>query len=152
MFQLLILLQHLLTFTPAAKAIWVNNRNRSLHMDFVLDDEEAIWVTEMISRVMEELKQTTPNGRTFSDTVGVILERDKNWVRWKNDMCPAFDKDGWAVEVDGRKVGMVEATRATRDRMREPPQEWKHKLGTGALTEIWDMGYRSLDDLKIVFE
>ena len=121
-------------------------------MDFTLEDDEASWVSETINRVVEELRQTTPNGRTYTDTVAVILERDKNWVRWKNDMCPAFDKEGWSEEVDGRKVGMVEATKPIRDKMREPPAEWAHKLGTEALTEIWDMGYRSLDDLKVPFK
>lgn len=36
--------------------------------------------------------------------------------------------------------------------MREDPEEWKHKLGSEALTEIWQMGYRDLMDLQHPFE
>ena len=36
--------------------------------------------------------------------------------------------------------------------MRESPDPWKHKLGSEALTEIWQLGYRSLEDLQNPFE
>ncbi|KAG7099950.1 hypothetical protein E1B28_001743 [Marasmius oreades] len=162
LFQLLILLSHLLNYTKAAKAAWQTTRNRSLQMDFVLSDTDAQWVQETFTKAMEELRQTTPNGRAFADTAAVILERDRNWIRWKNDMCPPFDKAPWSVEieeeeeVDGekqkkRKVGLEEATREARQKMREPPEDWQWKFGSEALTEIWEMGYRDLHDLQRPF-
>jgi hypothetical protein len=30
-----------------------------------------------------------------------------------------------------------------------PPENWPHSHGTEALSEIWTMGYRSLDDIAI---
>lgn len=63
LFQLLILLQHLLMFTPKEKARWYSPRNRSLQMDFTLDDTETKWVKETWSKAMDELKVTSPNGR-----------------------------------------------------------------------------------------
>ena len=119
LFQLLILLNHLLTFTEDAKAKWLTPRNRSLQIDFTLESEDTQWVQEIIQKTSEELRQTTPSGRAFAETVHVILEREKNWVRWKNELCAPFDKVPWAREVDDeeggkRRVGLEEATQIGR--------------------------------------
>ncbi|OCH90556.1 hypothetical protein OBBRIDRAFT_887644 [Obba rivulosa] len=156
LFQLLILLNHLLTFTKAAKATWLTPRNRSLQIDFTLEASDEQWVVETAAKALEELRQTAPNGRAFADTAAVILEREKNWIRWKNELCPPFDREPWSeeVEVDGvkRKVGLEEATREVRKRMRMDPPEWPHRLGSAPLTEIWEMGYRDLRDLEHPFQ
>jgi THO complex subunit 1 transcription elongation factor len=123
-------------------------------MDYTLSDPDALWVQETIGKCMDELKQTTPSGRAFADTVGVILERERNWVRWKNELCTPFDKEPWGEFLDNgegqgtRRVGLEEATRQKRVKMREDPEDWTWKLGTEPLTEIWQLGYRSLDDLR----
>ncbi|KAJ7459047.1 THO complex subunit 1 transcription elongation factor-domain-containing protein, partial [Mycena galericulata] len=152
LFQLAILLAHLQTFTKAAKAVWASARNRSLQMEFTLEPVQAEWVQETYTKVMDELRQTAPNGRTFADTVSAILEREKNWVKWKNELCTAFDKEPWSADIDGRKVGLEEATRDIRRSMREPSAEWPWRLGSEPLTEIWDMGYRDLSDLQNPFQ
>ncbi|KAI0640295.1 UDP-glucose 4-epimerase [Trametes polyzona] len=156
LFQLLILLNHLLNFTKAAKATWSTSRNRSLQMDFTLEPADAQWVQETITRAVEELRQTSPNGRAFAEAVQVMLEREKNWVKWKNELCPPFDREPWSeeIEVDGekRRVGLEEATEAVRKKMRMDPEEWPHRYGSAPLTEIWEMGYRDLRDLEHPFQ
>ncbi|KAI0352233.1 UDP-glucose 4-epimerase [Trametes cingulata] len=156
LFQLLILLHHLLTFTKTAKATWSTPRNRSLQIDFTLEPADAQWVQETITRATEELRQTSPNGRAFAEAVQVILEREKNWVRWKNELCPPFDREPWSeeIEVDGQKkrVGLEEATEGVRKKMRMDPEEWPHRYGSAPLTEIWEMGYRDLRDLEHPFQ
>ncbi|TDL19394.1 hypothetical protein BD410DRAFT_774040 [Rickenella mellea] len=144
LFQLLILLNHLLQFTKSAKAKWTTNRNRSLQMDFTLEPADAKWAQETVGKAFEELKATSPNGRAFAETVQTILEREKNWVRWKNDLCSPFDKEPLSVSLE-------ESTAPLRQKMREPPAEWPHKLGSEALTEIWEMGYRDIHDLQAPF-
>ena len=37
-------------------------------------------------------------------------------------------------------------------KLNEPMEEYEHKLGSEALTEIWAMGYRDLRDLENVFK
>lgn len=117
-------------------------------------------MTETITRANEELRQTSPNGRGFAETVNVILEREKNWVKWKNELCAPFDKEPWSVvdEVEDdsgkkvkRKMGMEESTREARRKMVQDPPEWEHSLGSAPLTEIWEMGYRDLRDLQRPF-
>ncbi|EPQ59967.1 hypothetical protein GLOTRDRAFT_118437 [Gloeophyllum trabeum ATCC 11539] len=149
LFQLLILLHYLLSFTRSAKSSWMSLKNRSLQLDFTLDEENAKWVQTTIDTVTRDfLPSTFPNGVLFRDTVKTILEREKNWVDWKNKLCPVFDKEPWSALVDGRKVGLEEFTKPMREKMREEPPEWEHKLGSAPLTEIWAMGYRDLRDLE----
>ncbi|TCD68305.1 hypothetical protein EIP91_011164 [Steccherinum ochraceum] len=161
LFQLLVLLHHLLGYAKQAKAEWTQPRNRSLQMDFTLEPTDVQWVTDTITRANEELRQTSPNGRAFAETVNVILEREKNWVKWKNELCAPFDKEPFGVEVveegpDGsmvtRKIGLEEATREARRKMSEDPPQWEHKYGTAPLTEIWELGYRQLSDLESFFD
>jgi hypothetical protein len=157
LFQLLILLTHLLTFTKSAKATWVTQRNRSLHMDFTLEADDEKWVTEMVGKAQEEMRQTAPGGRAFADTVAVILERERNWVKWKNDNCMPFDKPPWSTKItlengQEKEVGLEESTRAERHKLMTPPAPWSHRLGTAPLTEIWEMGYRELWDLQNPFQ
>ncbi|GLB43609.1 putative polysaccharide biosynthesis protein [Lyophyllum shimeji] len=152
LFQLLVLLHHLLTFTKAAKAAWAMPNNRALQMDFTLEPADAQWVQETINKAMEELRQTTPNGRAFAESVSVILEREKNWVNWKNHLCSPFDKAPVTYDVDGAKAGLFEATGVERQKMREPPTDWPWSHGSEALTEIWEMGCRGLEDLENPFQ
>ena len=129
-------------------------------MDFTLSGDDEKWVSETVQKTSEELRQTTPNGRAFAETVHVILEREKNWVRWKNELCAAFDKAPWAQEVeieeDGqlvkKRVGLEEATAELRSKWRKEPEQWQYTHGSAALTEIWEMGYRDLSDLQMPFK
>lgn len=121
-------------------------------MDFTLEPTDAQWVQETITKATAELRATAPGGPSFTDTVNVISEREKNWVKWKNDMCPPFDKEPWREEVDGMKVGLEEATSKLREQRREEPDEWTWSLGSEPLTEIWQMGYRDLADLQAPFQ
>lgn len=128
-------------------------------MEFTLDSADVPWVQETIQKTSEELRQTTPNGRVFAEAVSVILEREKNWTRWKNELCAPFDKAPWAqeveVEVDGqlvkKRVGLEEATVEIRKRMRVNPPDWPHTHGSASLTEIWDLGYKDLEDIQTPF-
>lgn len=65
-------------------------------------------------------------------------------MRWKNDLCAPFDKPPLPYSLE-------EETAPIRAKMREPMEEYPHKLGSEALSEIWAMGYRDLRDLENPF-
>ncbi|KAL5721536.1 suppressor of the transcriptional defect of hpr1 by overexpression [Ranunculus cassubicifolius] len=43
-------------------------------------------------RVKKLLEMIPPNGKEFLHAIEHILEREKNWVWWKRDSCPPFEK------------------------------------------------------------
>lgn len=159
-----------MTHTKASKQAASKTGSKPLHIvEFTLEQTDAQWVQETQLKCIEELKQTAPNGRLFADSVTSVLDREKSWVRWKNEQCMPFDKEPWSEEIvvdvgdgeneegegDGkvtRKVGFEEATRKKRAEMMADPEEWEHKFGTAPLTEIWEMGYRDLMDLQRPFQ
>lgn len=145
---MVILLCHILTFTKTDKAVWATPRNRSLQMDFNLESDDAQWTQETLNKTLEELKQTTPNGYSFAETIQTIMEREKNWVKWKNELCAPFDKETWFTVRGTERIGLFEATRELRQKLRQPQEGWRYTLGTVSLTEIWKMGYRDLHDLE----
>lgn len=118
-------------------------------MDFTLEPEDAQWVQEHIATATKELEMTIPNGRWFAEVAKTVIQRDTNWVRWKNVQCPPFEKERWStVAPDGKKLTLEQSTEAARKKLREDPELWRYSKGTNALTEIWDDGYRSLEDLE----
>ena len=126
-----------------------------------MEQEDAQWAEDTIKRASEELRQTAPNGRQFAETIQVLLEREKNWIKWKNELCNTFDREAWTKEVDGvdeegrkvkRKIGLEEATYDTRKELWKAKPPFEHRYGSGPLTEIWDMGYRDIYDLQRPFQ
>jgi hypothetical protein len=121
-------------------------------MDFTLEEADSQWVQETTHKVTEELRQTTPNGRVFADTATTIIERETNWVKWKNELCTPFDKEPWSQVVGDKRADMFEATKPIREQLRAAPPDWQWSLGTESLTEIGEMGYTSLTDLRNPFQ
>jgi hypothetical protein len=81
LFQLLILLQYLRSFSEVERKKIPPPKNRSLQIDFTLSEADDNWVKEMNGKVMLELRATSPDGRGFEEMIRVILDREQNWVR-----------------------------------------------------------------------
>lgn len=148
LFQLVTLLHHILLSSKVAKEVALlpanEIKNRTVYVDFNLDPAQTQWVEDTIKRVMGEIRHTAPNGRAFADTVAVIMERERNWVKWKNEACPPFDRESWKSQ----NGGLAEATREDWQRLMTPPEPWPHPYGSDGITELWSMGYRELRDLE----
>lgn len=71
-------------------------------------------------RVKKLLEATPPKGKEFLNSIEHILEREKNWVWWKRDGCPPFEKQPVEKKVDGVKK-------------RRP--RWR--LGNKELSQLW---------------
>ncbi|WOL10731.1 THO complex subunit 1 isoform X1 [Canna indica] len=73
-------------------------------------------------RVKKLLEVIPPKGKEFLQSIEHILEREKNWVWWKRDGCPAFEKQ--PVE---RKIG--------QDGTKKRKARWR--LGNKELSQLW---------------
>ncbi|KAG9156229.1 hypothetical protein Leryth_022116 [Lithospermum erythrorhizon] len=85
-------------------------------------------------RVKKLLEVIPPNGIDFLRSIEHILERERNWVWWKRDGCPPFEKP--PLE---KKLGQ-EGTRKRRPRWR---------LGNKELAQLWkwaDLNPNALTD------
>ncbi|KAI9793041.1 MAG: hypothetical protein M1816_000939 [Peltula sp. TS41687] len=90
--QTLILVDFLLSLAPQAKAKLadLNNPNKSVQYQYTLSDEHAKWATDVKTDIASYLARGQ-EGKFYYRMVDTILSRDKNWVRWKAESCPAIE-------------------------------------------------------------
>ncbi|POM73554.1 THO complex subunit, partial [Phytophthora palmivora] len=55
---------------------------------------------DLTERVVALLKQTPSDGEGFNEMVTYVLERERNWVKWKQDKCPEYEKYPTASEKE----------------------------------------------------
>ncbi|KAH9752349.1 THO complex subunit 1 [Citrus sinensis] len=72
-------------------------------------------------RVKKLLETTPPKGKDFLHSIEHILEREKNWVWWKRDGCPPFEKQSMEKK-------------AVQDGPKKRPR-WR--LGNKELSQLW---------------
>ncbi|PFX17743.1 THO complex subunit 1 [Stylophora pistillata] len=112
----------------------------------VLSESQSTWIKDATSQVYELLRETPPDGDKFAKTVEHILEREENWISWKNEGCPSFIKDRSQDEVTPkptrkRKVSLGE----------EMASGWKSKkvlMGSNELTRLWNLCPDNLEACK----
>lgn len=107
-------------------------------------------------RVKKLLEVTPPRGKEFLQKIEHILERENNWVWWKRDGCPPFEKQ--PIE----KKTTHDATKKRRPRWRlgnkELSQLWKwadqnpnaltdpQRVRTPAISEYWKPLAEDMDE------
>jgi THO complex subunit 1 len=97
--QALIILDFLLSLTPAAKLKLSDSMNKAVLYSFTLSDEDAAWAVSTKASIASYLQQGNGNeGKFYYRMVDTVLSRDKNWVRWKADSCPSIDRPPVKVE------------------------------------------------------
>ncbi|XVE68418.1 hypothetical protein DITRI_Ditri09bG0067000 [Diplodiscus trichospermus] len=108
-----ILLQCLIVF-DYLKAPGKNDKDSSESM------KEEIKSCE--DRVKKLLEMTPPKGKDFLHCIEHILEREKNWVWWKRDGCPPFEKQ----PIEKKTV---------HDGAKKRRPRWR--LGNKELSQLW---------------
>ena len=65
-------------------------------------------------RVVALLEQTPLDGKGYSEMVSYVLERERNWVKWKQEKCPGYEKYPSATEDECSEALEPAAKRARR--------------------------------------
>ncbi|XP_071932067.1 THO complex subunit 1 [Coffea arabica] len=73
-------------------------------------------------RVKKLLDMTPPRGKEFLKSIEHILERERNWVWWKRDGCPPFEKQPLEKKL-------------TQDGVKKRRPRWR--LGNKELSQLW---------------
>ncbi|KAJ9474951.1 UDP-glucose epimerase [Pseudozyma hubeiensis] len=131
--QYLVLFQYLLSFTPAAKESWKDWKNKTLQALFTLEEADERWIRSTWREIQALIREIQPDGRLFLESVLEVLKREANWIRWKTESCPSIEKPPLSPE----QMAQFASARAMLLRKPEP---YPHKLGTAALSELWEDG------------
>ena len=128
--QALVLAEFLLGQTPKAKARLASLKNKSVIYEFTLDEGDAEWVRRVKAEIAGYL-QAGAEGKFYYRMVDTVLARDKNWVHWKAESCPPFQRPPVApATFDEVRAGAQRAT--TSKRLRAAPMS---ALDLGFLSE-----------------
>lgn len=103
-----------------------------------LSDPMKEEITSVEERVKKLLELIPPKGKEFLSSIEHILDREKNWVWWKRDGCPAFEKQ-------------PQEKKATQDGPRKRKPRWR--LGNKELSQLWkwaDQNPNALTDAQRV--
>lgn len=130
--QALILVDFLLSLTPKAKKKLGQTSNKSVLYAYTLNEENATWAHGMRNDIATYLQQG-PEGKFYYRMVDTVVSRDKNWVHWKAEGCPAIHREPISAE-DYAEAEKGAGKACTNKRIRAIP------MGTLDLSFLSDSG------------
>lgn len=95
--QALILVDFLLSLTTKAKKKLGQTSNKSVLYAYTLSEENTTWAHGMRNEIAKYLQQG-PEGKFYYRMVDTVVSRDKNWVHWKAEGCPAIQREPVSAE------------------------------------------------------
>ena len=125
----------------------------------VLTDEQTRWIKSNRDRVFSLVAETPPDGKSFSEAVKHMLQREEQWIGWKNDGCKAFtdakakvvasgsngngDSNGVAAAAAAAarptRVGARKRKRPVGDMIKLAMSQKKFIMGNNDLTRLWNL-------------
>ncbi|RMZ82813.1 hypothetical protein DV737_g1884, partial [Chaetothyriales sp. CBS 132003] len=119
--QSLIMLDFLLSLSPAAKAKAAaapGLTNKSVLYGHTLSEDDTKWCIQTRAAMASYLQQqgSGNEGKMYYRMVDTVLSRDKNWVRWKGESCPPITRR--PVEVDSFLAAQATLQRIASDATR----------------------------------
>ncbi|XP_074998116.1 THO complex subunit 1 isoform X1 [Calonectris borealis] len=145
--QYLILFQYLkgqvkfkrVSFLPNWGVEWglgeVEAPKACLSSNYVLTDEQSLWIEDTTKAVYQLLSENPPDGERFSKMVEHILNTEENWNSWKNEGCPSFVKER---PPDSKPMRPVRKRPAPEDFLGKGPNK-KILMGNEELTRLWNL-------------
>ena len=85
----------------------------------ITDLRQAKWASQMKTDIAAYLQQGS-EGKFFYRMVDTVLSRDKNWVRWKAEGCPPFQRPSVSTDDFQDARGSAKRT-CTNKRIRATP-------------------------------
>ena len=99
-----------------------------------LQDNQTAWIKETTENVYRLLEETPPQGTEFAAYVRYILKQEQNWVAWKNDGCPSYEKPPLAT-AEQNSYPVVEHLGDVHAKS----SKHRHNLGNTELTRLWNL-------------
>lgn len=98
----------------------------------VVTEAQSASIKELTEQVYKLLGETPPNGAEFTEYTKQLLQREENWIVWKNDGCPSFEKP---------VLNRSEMERfPTKQHLGDTLQSsHKYDLGSRELSRLWNL-------------
>ncbi|RUS14977.1 THO complex subunit 1 transcription elongation factor-domain-containing protein [Jimgerdemannia flammicorona] len=127
--QFLIIFEYLTGF-PGKDRELPSAKPNPVKLAHAINEAQETWIHDTRKKVVDELKATPPDGRKFSDTVLMVLKRDRNWIQWKANSCHTFEETPLGEDA-------YKDFPAKRQKLEAHYPSYRWKLGTSELTRLW---------------
>ncbi|KXJ28973.1 THO complex subunit 1 [Exaiptasia diaphana] len=111
----------------------------------VLSELQTVAIKDMTELVYQLMREIPPDGEKFTKVAEHVLDREENWILWKNEGCPSFIKD---KEKEPSEVPSKAPRKRTRSFGEEISSGWKSKkiqMGNSELTRLWNLCPNNLE-------
>ena len=102
-----------------------------------LSDSQSLWVEDTKKRVTKLIEEIPPRGGQFMRYLSHALKREENWIKWKNEGCPSYEKPPFTHTEETKKPRLG-------DRLFETAKEDKD-LGCEELSRLWNVCPNNLE-------
>lgn len=108
-------------------------------------------LAKLEERIWELLETMPPMGKRFTATIRHVMEIEKNWVSWKRQSCPVFERTAKPVEAAPEPVEAPKPKPKPPAKRRfaipglkpekpaPPPREVTVHLGNAELDRLWSL-------------
>ena len=99
----------------------------------VTSDAQTSWIKDTTDKVFDLIEETPPLGVEFATYIKQALKREENWIVWKNDGCPSYEKPALTSQeltpyLKRQHLGDVHAQSSR-----------KYDLGNPELSRLWNL-------------
>ncbi|ESO02904.1 hypothetical protein HELRODRAFT_81226, partial [Helobdella robusta] len=102
----------------------------------VLSEDQISWIADATKTVYELLEETPTDGELFAKTVKHTLDREENWIAWKNDGCASFIKK---KNAPTQNIVPPHNSRKRNIGMDLKSNSKVMKLGNPEMTKLWNL-------------
>nr|KAJ3420523.1 hypothetical protein HK105_005558 [Polyrhizophydium stewartii] len=103
--------------------------NKLVLYSYSLTQAQEAWIKESRDRVYLALEKIPPRGKQSFRAVYEVLTNERNWIRWKQESCPSYERPAVPFE-QALKRRKAEVSLATNPA----------SLGNDELTSLWARG------------
>lgn len=127
---MLVFLEHLASLSTERKAKWstIATPNRSVLVAFTLPDQDKSQVKELMAMVHKLLQIPYGCEQSYAELVDCALQSDRNWVKWKQENCPAIE------------LARFEDVPDRREKLAPKLKPIRMEMGTLTLSRLWKLG------------
>lgn len=143
-FRRQILVQFLILFRYLNNATIVKFKKDS----YKLNEKNMAYITKTDARLYQLINESSPSGSNFVSVIKHIMQREVNWVEWKNEKCPSkvFERPIVASPLPSSAIPppAVLATAPVKSGPMagvEPKKKMARlDLGSVEMTRLWNQG------------
>lgn len=131
--QMIFYLEHMI-FTTNSSSVKLTTSTWKIPQDITKQ------VDVIKQRIIKNLRSSLPPSSPFLRTILATVDREKSFIKWKNEGCDGFGREAVPIAAATKKRKPLTTPAPTADK--------RYRLGTPQLDELWNIAPNNLECFK----